>query len=321
MKINNEKIVMKIFNKDGKLLKEKTFQNRILDYGLDWLTYRYLPASVRDVIYPEEEYRFLIDYYAPTFPFAFIKLNDTQIITDGSTQMDYDLQSDILIPEQLILDATSTNIKTLVTNYVFNFETFEELEGQIMGIGFGLEFADETLPYLCAFVDLELAEVFKEQYDGSFYMFSRYDRAESNEISTESTFLPLRAISSDERAEISKITLCTMCDGAGDRFEYLPSDLTWTRLSAGIIEVTGFDNFLVGGDGLIIGETTIIGENTIIQQRGQIMSVEFEYLLTDDSTETPQTRYMTTYVNKEELDISYNDTEFKLKLKVERGDY
>ena len=319
MKVNNEKILVQAFDKNGKVKNEFVVKNRITDLGLDALMYRMLPASVRDVIYPPATYGFDIEIIQWNNT-AYLAIDTTQTITDGSTSMTYTAESEGLTTDTVTLNELSTNSEELISSFIFN-PLIDWAEGIITGIGFGTEDLAGTIPYLYAYVDLSLANITTSFEDTSFYAFTRYDRAESNETSTEATYLPLRALSSDERAEISKITLCTMCDGGGDRFTYAVGDLTWTRLSAGIIEVTGFDNFLVGDVDLFPAEDLYPSDTLYPEQYGQIMSVEFQYLLTDDSTETPQTRYLTTTVNKEELDMSYNDTEFKLKLKIERGDY
>lgn len=65
----------------------------------------------------------------------------------------------------------------------------------------------------------------------------------------------------------------------------------------------------------IIGVVVYISSDTLYPTNPEkIKSVKFKYLL-DDNT------YMYTYINIENLDITYNDTEFKIKLICERGDY
>lgn len=305
MKICNEQVKIQQFN-NGKLKKQVILKNMITDLGLDALLYKILPSSLKNTIYPDNfgSFKLWMNY-------AYIKFVDTQVITEASTTMEYENETDESGSYQL---TSSNNSKILKRSFGFPIQSGGFGNGLLTGIGFGRShFSDD---FLYAFLDLSHAEITTNQFSQNQFVFTRVDRIESNEIATDSVHLPLYTPTSTEIAEISKITLITEND---ERYEYEVDDLTWTRESAGVVAITGFENYYCCNEGLFPSEDLYPSETLYPSQDGRYTKVEFQYKVTNVYTD--EIRYTTTYVTMQDLDASYNDTELKIKIKMERGDY
>jgi len=393
-RVKNKSVIFTLYEK-GKIKKQIELKNRLTDLYLDYVLFRNLPATIGSSIYPSFD---LDDNTFNLFSTSYLKFNTTQTIDDTDTTMLYDAISYSLTPSDITIKVGTSN-KTMTTNYYFDLSSIAN-DSLFAGVGFGRN-ALLVANYLFSFIDLSGADIRKTADTG--FGITRYDEIISNETSSEGTYLPFRGVSSDEKGELNKIYLCYGENGTGERYTYELSDLTFTRISAGEIEIRGLNNFYIEDEGLYPADdlypkeslyltsdsfvyVSSIGFDYIVSysydgdyyvgmgikltqdginkyftitafddltnrltltstkysltataitdiyysepsnslyptEVGQVKSVVFEYLLTDESVSPATTRLLETYINKEDLDVSYNDTEFKIKTKCERGDY
>jgi hypothetical protein len=305
-RVINQKIDF-VFNKNGNQ-KKITFKNRLTDLYLDYILFRMLPTNIANSIYPGFEEN---DTIINPFSYSYIKFDDTQAILDTDTTMNYDVQSEALGTDEAILKV-DTNNKVMSTSYTFDLSSIPN-NSLFAGIGFGRNAVLET-NYLFSFINVSLASI-RTTADTSFGI-ARYDEISTNEIilSGDGSYLPFAHISSDKVGKLVSISPCYGENGVGVTVKYNLSDLILTRLSAGVIEVTGFNDFHIEDSPLYPSNTLYPSDTLYPTNPGQYKSVIYEYLLNDGTTQK-------TYVNIQDLDISYQDSELKIKLICERGEY
>jgi hypothetical protein len=303
-RVKNEKVIFTI-EKNGQVIQKFDIKNRLTNLYLDYVNFRMLPTSITATLYPDFDE---LDNVVPIFDYAYTKFINTQVITDTSTTMDYDIKSLALMVSDISV-ITGTNNKTMITNYLIDFSTV--VNGSLFtGMGFGRDDTFET-NYLLAFIDLSLLGLV---YDSTLtYGITRVDEIVSNEISTSGDYLPFSS-GAEYTGKLNKIKVYYELNGTGNDEEYNVSDLTFTQVSTGIVEITGFTNFYISSTALYPSTTLYPSDTLYPIQLGQVKSVAFEYIMNDLSLRT-------TYLNMELLDITYQDTTFTIKLKCERGEY
>ena len=125
--------------------------------------------------------------------------------------------------------------------------------------------------------------------------YQRYDEITSNEKLVNSSeiadFLPFHAYIGDKYGELDKISLCYGLNGCDGRAVYNLSDLTLTRGTAGILDITGFENFYIEED-ILYPSNTLYPSDTLYptQEAEQFMSVVFTYNIYDGLTLGRNTR-------------------------------
>ncbi len=318
IKVKNEKIKLKLFEK-GKLIKEVEFHNRLTDLYLDYVLYKTIGSTLGDTLYPE--FASYTDLTYIPFSYSYVRFNTDQVLTDASTTMVYNEVSSSLTTGDIIF-ITEQKKKIFTTNYSFAYGNFNYWE-TLYKIGFG-RYIDET-SYLFSYIDLQLLDLAKIG-DMSFQI-SRYDEISSTEIKITSTeladYLPFGAYTGDKYGELDKIGICFGGTGKGDGdiVSYNLSDLTLTRGTAGVLDVTGFADFHIENySNLLQPSVTLQPSETLQPTQGytQFNSVKFTYNIYDGLTLTGTQE---TYIRKEDLDMSYEGTEIKIRLKCERGEY
>jgi len=302
IKVKNEKV--EIINKNKKI----TLHNRVTDLYLDYIMWQMLPTSIGDAMYPD--FAGQSDSTFAPFSYSYLEFVTTQTIADTDTTMNYDVKSSGLTTADISYSIGDMN-KTILYNYDFTLTGITD-GNKFTGVGFGRD-ADTESDYLLSFIDLDKCGI--KKYDGIGYIINRYDEIYSVQTpmnNADGSYLPTYVNSTMEHGRLNAISLCYGANGTGSTYRYYYKDLTFTRLSAGIVEVEGFPNFYIGTTDY---PQTDYPQTDYPLQEGKVMSVIFEYIL-DISGATVKT-----YVNIDDLDTTYNDTELKIKLKVERGEY
>jgi len=291
----------KIQNKSIEIQNHKC-KNRLLDNYLDWVIYVMLPASIGDVLFP----KFAAFSSAYGMRFAYIELNDTQVITDSSTSMTYDVQSNTIN-----IKSETVGIKSKEFSITYNFDNlgtpFGTDNDTFEGLGFGLA---TVADFLLAYVDISSSQILYNTT--SEYGASRVDLVSTNETSISGGYGYLPG---ETAGELQAITMCYTDNGSDAGKEYLVGDLTFTVVSAGNVSVTGFDDFYYTDD-IIYPKTDLYPATDLYptQNGTQIKSVRFRYL----SNGTDATVYET-YVAIKDLDVTYNGTDMSISLICERG--
>lgn len=306
--IENKKTVFQVV-KDGKIVKTITLKNRLTDLYLDYILYKMLPSAIGNTLFTE--FASPSDLTAFFMSYSYLEFTDIQTIDDDDTTMNYDYQSYALTTKD-VEGTTGENNKTLTTSYIFNLLGAAD-DLLFTGVGFGRDATAET-DYLFSFINLSNLGIYSNSDVG--FLVTRYDEITSNATSTSGNYLPMAGTGINYQGTLQKIYICYGLNGTGTRYEYDINDLTLTRGDAGIIDITGFDNYYKG-DGLFPSTTLYPATDLYPEELGEFKSVVFEYDITGGATTTQQQ----VYVNKEDLDVSYNDTQVKIKLKCERGDY
>lgn len=298
-KVENERIEL-VLSKNGKEVKKITFRNTLTDQYLDMVLYYMLPQSIADALFPD-----LIIDVSTSSPFgigAFDFSTPKQILNTSSTTATY---TEINNRDGLGKVVYFNKGKEIISTY--NIDTFnnEELLKYI------LFFSKKGTEYrLTSFIDVSSFGI----YGGQDYQltFNRFDKITSNEVSIQDLsvsydYLPPLEYNSFTKRTINKITLCYGGGGSGYQDEYLMSELSFSKLSAGVVEITGFNNFYIGAYDYPQEDYP---QDDYSQEQGKVKSVKFTY---SNATET--------YVNIEDLDLTYNNKEIKIRLKCERGSY
>lgn len=310
--VKNKKIILTVKNKNGKVIKEYELKNRLLNNYLDYVIYKTLPYEIGNSLFtdiPKNSDNIIL------MENAYLKFDDTQVITDESVTMDYDIvSSSILVGETTM--TTSNTTKTLTTDYYLNISSIPD-NSLFTGIGFGRLFALDPTNYLFSFVDISSAGIRKTS--DTFFYITRYDEMTTNLIGDSADYLPLNTFGNDggtEAYELSKISTCYNLNGLNIAYDYDISGLTFNYVNNGEVDITGFRNFKNNTSPTLYPSITLYPSNSLFPSLfGQIKSVLFHYknINTDE--------IITSYVNKQDLDISYDNTEFKIKIKCERGAY
>lgn len=298
-----------------------TLQNRLQDNCLDYAIYSMLGITLGNSVFSQftETGTFRESAIGMIMQNMFIKTNTTQTIVDSDMTMDFDYRSlpyvvDGGLTGTLATETVGTGGKSLLVNYAY---TFSIPDGdQLTGIGFGkIDAADPAYGtalgytnYLMSFIDLSAANI---ESDGLYLQYVRVD-----EITTNETVMNgdnAHHIPGIYNGELQSITTCYDENGTNDDTTYLVGDLTFTKTDVGVVEVTGFDNF-VSAEALYPAENLYPAEDLYPSDYiAHIKSVRFEYL-------TKYNGIIETYINMKDLDVAYNNTEFKINLKCERGE-
>lgn len=301
--VKNEKIDISVL-KNGKELKKFTIKNTLTDQFLDMVLYSMLPASIANVLFPDITISALTYSAFSMGAFDFTTPKQSLDITD--TTANYTEHFHRTTTEVKYLD----NGKEILS--IYNETTFSEEDLLQYLIFFSTEGAEERLT---SFIDVSSLLFYGDNADIQFKV-TRYDKITSNEtpllpLSLAYDFLPRLEDNAFSKVTISQIVTCSQVNGIGNIKSYNITDLSFEKISAGIVEITGFDNYLIEDNILLCATTTICGTGTIITQNAEkIKSVRFVY---SNGTQT--------YVNIEDLDVSYSDKIMKLRLKCERSDY
>lgn len=329
IKVENQKIELSIF-KNGKEIKKYDFKNTLTDAFLDLIVLRQLPDEIAepifDDVYTVSNYKNVIN----CFRYATFIFNNTKpLITVENSSLGGITDNNVAYITFKLSDISYTDngiiVKSLydarIKNYNFVTTGWHPAKGKKLQY---ICFSNSAPPQfgaathteiLTSFVDVSDLDIYES--DSLAFSTSRYDYIESNEIQITANDLKPHLPRVDNMLltwKLDTITTCYSANGVGDMKSYSVADLTFTRLSAGVVEVSGFDNYKIESNVLLCSEDTICGEDTIITQPAEkIMSVKFKY--------TDGTSFVETYVNIEDLDVSYSDTEFKIKMKCERGAY
>lgn len=298
-KVENERIEL-VLSKNGKEVKKITFRNTLTDQYLDMVLYYMLPQSIADTLFPD-----LIIDVSTGSPFemgAFDFGTPKQNLNTSSTTATY---TEINNRDGLGKVVYFNKGKEIISTY--NIDTFnnEELLKYI------LFFSVKGTEYrLTSFIDVSSFGIYgSENYQ---LTFNRFDKITSNEIGLDNLsstydYLPKIEYNSFAKNTIQKITLCFDNYGVGYQDEYLMSELSFSKISAGVVEITGFTNFYIGAYDYPQEDYP---QEDYPQEQGKVKSVKFTY---SNATET--------YVNIEDLDLTYNNKEIKIRLKCERGSY
>lgn len=338
----NVKHEIRYKDKNGRK-KVHTLHNRLQDNCLDYAIYSMLGITLGNSIFSQftETGAFREEAIGMIMQNMYIKTNTTQTISDSNTTMDYDYSSlpYIFAGEGSVgTEVIGTGGKSLQVTYA---NTVIIPDGdQLTGIGFGkVDIADTTYGaalgytnYLMSFIDLSAANI---ESDGTGFQYVRVDEITTNEIVMNgSNAYHIPAITS---GELQSITVCKEEDGTDDVKTYVTGDLTFTKITAGEVEVTGFDVYSIPGGADLVPLTTLYPANDLLPNsaEGNLVPDDILYpgidLLPNVGTgagEKPRsvrfeysTDYGTveTYLKIKDLDASFNNKEFKIKLKCQRG--
>ena len=298
-KVENERIEL-VLSKNGKEVKKITFRNTLTDQYLDMVLYYMLPQSIADTLFPD-----LIIDVSTGSPFetaAFDFGTPKQSLNTSSTTATY---TEINSRDGLGKVVYFNKGKEIISTYnIYTFNNEELLKYILFFSVKGTEYR------LTSFIDVSSFGI----YGGKDYQitFNRFDKITSNEVSIQDLsvsydFLPLLESNSFTKRTINKITLCYGGGGSGYQDEYLMSELSFSKISAGVVEITGFTNFYIGAYDYPQEDYP---QDDYPQEAGKVTSVKFTY---SNGTQT--------YVSMKDLDIAYNNKEIKIRLKCERGSY
>ena len=298
IKVKNEKIELSIY-KNNKLIKNVNFKNSLTDQYLDMIIYYMLPQTIGDVLFPNivKDGNTTSPFYYGAFDFTLPK----QTINTSSTTANY--------TEKIFRQDSNVkylnNGKEIISTYSIQSFSNDAL------LNYVLFFSQKNTNYrLSSFIDVSSLEIYGT--DNIQMTIKRYDKITSNEIPIEELslsydFLPRIETNLFVIKYITKICLYYGENASGYFDEYSIYDLSFSKISAGVVEVTGFNNFYIGTYDYPQEDYP---QNDYPQEQGKVKSVKFTY---SNGTET--------YVNIEDLDITYNNTELKIRLKCERGAY
>ena len=303
IKVRNEKIELSIYKND-KLEKKYTFKNSLTNLFISSIMYYQTPTSIRTSLFPTLSpitNPFDSVYFDFTIPKQSISIstetvnivyNDLSFYSYGNIDKKY-----------------GSKEKQISTPYLRKtFSTTDKLQY----LFFGNASYGATTMKLSSFIDVSSLNIYPDE--DTTFLITRYDEIESNEIGIStlgslSDYLP--RIEADifllNTPYIYQIDLCYEANGQNMSSEYTYSDLNWSLIDSETIELTGFDDFYKG---IFDYPQNDYPQDDYPQDGRGIKSVKFTY---SNATQT--------YVNIEDLDITYNNKEIKIRLKCERGAY
>jgi hypothetical protein len=212
IKVKNDRVMFTL-SKNGKVIKTLDFTNRLTNLYLDYVLSKHIGKN----------YVVDNDTIEPFFSFAYIKFDDTQVITDASTTMLYDVKSSTLNSTDIDI-TVGDNSKTMTINYFIDLTTIPD--GSVLkGIGFGRDDSVNT-DWLLSFIDLSLTGLTKE--DNIAIGVTRFDEITSNEMATSGLYLPFTGVASDDYGVLNKIRI-EFEDGSYDDY---PLTNNWKKIEA-----------------------------------------------------------------------------------------
>ena len=291
IKVKNDEVKLQIY-KNGKLVKNHIFTNTLTDLYLDYILYRMIPFSKASVLYTE--FDDTADTSDVIFSTAYLSYTD-QTLTTASTDMLYDATS--FYPLQISQVTNIEGENELTVEVAFDFDTLSPPPSSNFEIlGFGRCYPIVPDNWLLSYFDLgDLTISAVEDY---FFAVIRRDTISSNATMTSVKWFYQR---------LKQIVVWY-----GDFTNtYNAENLTYTRGTTGIVEISGLDNFYISTDGLF-PSTTLYQSTTLYPQiKGKPTKVEFVYVGQPD---------VSVFVDMKDLDATYNDKEMTIKIKCERGD-
>lgn len=347
IKVENQKVELSIL-KNGKEIKKYDFKNTLTDVYLDLIIRTQLPTSIG---YPLFASVLPSEQILNIFRYAVFMFNDTKpAITTETRLLNEDGINNALLAQKSYISYTD---KGRIIKTIYEYQPKQGLTTwnpdnpgeKLQYICFSDELGMQTVPnptvnFLFSFIDVSNLDIYEA--DGIAFNVSRYDYIESDEVQITANYnmphLP-RIDNTFLTWRLDTITTCYGINGVGDIQPYSVNDLTFERLSAGVVEISGFNNFsyydtiLYPDDvdaeaSLIYTQATIYPSATTYSvatgalypdddlfpdNRSKVMSVRFKYI--------SGVSYVETYVNIEDLDVTYDDKELTIKMKCERGAY
>jgi hypothetical protein len=282
-----------------------------------------LPRDLGDSLFPN----FVNDFGKPNlklFRGAYIS-KQANTLDDNSTTLLYDESSTFPRVTEFL-----TN-KTRVITSTFTFGNFWQGGTPVTYLGFG-RVAGPVPNYLLSYLDVRELDFVAPLTDRVF--LSRTDEVSTNETAKElwidgvlQNYVDYRYLpTSDEEnlrtTELRKIYLCGEVDGNEVCGAFDIYDLAITKTAPGVLEFSGFPNYYIEDDVLYPADDLYPDDDIYpTQPYTAVRSVKFEYegLLYNGTYPTGQPYKVVTYVNIPELDFTYNDGEFKILWKCDRG--
>lgn len=304
IKVRNEKIELSIY-KNGKFEKSYTFKNSLTNLFISNVMYYQTPPDIRESLFPA-----LVPFPHPFSSVYFDFTTPKQNISISTETVN--IVYDNLIKFRFYEETNkkySTKGKQISTPYPSKtFSTTDKLQY----LFFGNNGYESSTMNLSSFIDVSALNIYPDE--DTTFMITRYDEIESNEtgilpLGLSNDYLPkIEADSSlDQTPYIYKIDLCLGSNGQFVNSEYLFSDLTWSLIDNETIELTGFDNYYKG---IFDYPQEDYPQEDYPQDGRGINSIKIIY-----------SNGLETYINIEDLDITYNNKEIKIRLKCERGSY
>ena len=367
IRVKNERVIFTL-KKDNKIIKSFDYTNRLTNLYLDYILGKHL-----------NQYYYLRDEDPTIHPFSscYLKFGTPDTLDDTSTTMNYDVVSNDLLPEDVSIFVGQSG-KKMITNYVF-YGDFSGLKPTMIGFGKSPFYNSN---YLFSFIDLNVADFTIPS--GTTLGITRVDEITTNEITTNGSFLPFKATSSNVEGYLDKIyyeyednsreaynpwnwtaldtvgefivvdspipSIAIINDPSfdfrdkvrvGDKIQVVSSGVQEYEIesvSSNAIALTEFIPYQIitdlntkqiqkigvgeaiittlnrfyKGDGLFPSNTLYPSDTLYPEARGQVKRVYFEYKLDNGTTQT-------TYIPIQMLDITYNNEEVLLKVKIERG--
>lgn len=317
IRVKNEKIELSIY-KNGKFEKSYTFKNSLTNLFLKSIMYHQIPTSMASDLYPTLDAIDFNHFGFVYFDFTEPKQNitvDTETVNisgfENSQIILYNTNPKIIYSEKGKKITTEYSSKTL--------SSIDKLQYLFFASG------GTTTVKLTSFVDVSGLNIYPDE--NTVFKVTRYDEIESNEKgilelnSNNNDYLPRIENSTFENLiyspKIYGITFCYQENGIEDAFNYSWRASRWSYelIDDYTIEFTGFYDFYIGTCDYPQEDYP---QEDYPQDCRQIKSIRFLYEYTKPGNDTI---YIESYVNIEDLDVTYNNTEFKIRLKCERGVY
>ena len=325
MKIKNQRHKIIIRDNLGKVRAEKVVVNRVLNNWLDWQNYKILPLTIGQTLYPE--WNDILIYDDETFErFGFFAFDTSQTITDNSTNMIWQLFTagtsafgDILGP-----DKQDRGTKTSIAeSMLFEQEITSAYDGSYFtGFGYGLApklFVGDpfgTDNYLMAYLDLEEFNI--QVFEGWLLQVVRDDLYENRwDIIDDVTCAHLRF----HGVEIDTISFATDEDGNEILTTYNIEDLTLTRISAGRLEMSGFDPFLANPTPALFPSSTTYPSNETYPSDKEIQYKSCIFEMIPKTSVSTQFDPFTAKIIIRDLDLSFFEGTTTIDYTYERGEY
>lgn len=302
-RVSNKSVSIQGYRGNKKVF-EHTIKNRLLDNYLDYIIWNMLPSSIGDVLFPK--FATNTGVFVP-MERAYLAFDTIQTIADNATSMTYDIDSETLVPDD-IEESISNNGKLTRINFLFDTSGIGA-GSTFTGIGFG---RDDGTPndYLLAFLNLTNANI--DIVSGVDYRYVRVDEIITNEKLVSGTTADYLAGYRNDK--LYSIKFASNLNGQGEySTEYLVGDLTFNYVSAGKVSVSGFENYFVN-DSMYPREDLFPDTDIYPLQFEKYRSVIFTY----DGSQSGER--IETYINLEDLDVSYDGTTIGINLICERGE-
>jgi len=302
--IKNEIIEIKVLNTKRKVVFETVYKNRILNNALDWLIYKQFPDNKADVLFP----KFAIGGTKTNILYqkAYMKFDTTQVITDTSTTMNFDIKDEGT--RFSYLNGVESGGDQASISEIYEFEITAAYDGsEITSIGFGL--LDTTYTdYLMAWVDLSLFNItvlegfiVQVQRKDKFTTLSENDKGSSTYLAQAKNVI--ENISFGYRKDFIDVT-------------YDIQSLTTVVNGIGEVKVTGFGLFDSNQIGGLYPSLTTFPSSTTYPSGFE----QYNYCIIDFVTQPDfSPSDFTMFIKIKDLDVSFDNKTIEIKYKYERG--